>query len=240
MSTTLVNQHAELALQHELIDNLASVTNWEDSFGYFGHMEKLSWKVKRCFDFSATLLGLIAISPLLGLIALLIKIDSKGPVFFKQKRVGYKGKRFDMYKFRSMREDAERILIELVEHNEMGEGMFKMSNDPRITRIGSFLRKYSLDELPQLFNVLLGDMSLVGPRPPILRELATYKPHHYVRFHTLPGLTGLWQVSGRSNIRDFDAVVNLDFKYIQNWSLLLDLRILFKTIPVVLLGKDAS
>lgn len=204
------------------------------------HMSSFSWKIKRVFDLFASIIGLVFISPLLITISLLIKLDSNGPVLFKQKRIGLNGRQFEMLKFRSMRVDAENMLDELLRHNESNFGMFKMQNDPRMTKIGRFLRKYSLDELPQLFNVLKGEMSLVGPRPPISRELQSYKPWHYIRFSTLPGLTGLWQVSGRSKIKDFDSVVNLDAKYIRNWNILLDLQILFRTIPVVLLGKNSA
>src|SRR5690606_9627045 len=140
---------------------------------------------------------------------------------------------FYMYKIRSMYPDAEERLAELLKHNEIKNGMFKMQNDPRITPVGKILRKYSLDELPQLINVLRGEMSLVGPRPPLERELKDYKDWHYVRFSVLPGLTGEWQVSGRSSIKNFDDVVNLDFKYIRSWNFWQDLRILLKTIPVV-------
>ena len=198
------------------------------------------WKIKRAVDFIGSVVGIMLISPILFLIALAIKIDSPGPILFKQKRVGLNGEHFDMYKFRSMQQDAEQRLKELLKYNETNEAMFKMSNDPRMTRVGRFLRKYSLDELPQLLNVVKGEMSLVGPRPPIVSEVNSYKPWHYVRFATLPGLTGLWQVSGRSSIDNFDQVVELDFTYINKWNLFLDTFILFKTVPVVLFGKDTA
>jgi exopolysaccharide biosynthesis polyprenyl glycosylphosphotransferase len=204
------------------------------------HMRRMDWPIKRLFDRSTTFVGVICISPLLLLIILLIKMDSKGPILFKQERIGLKGKTFQMYKFRSMHTDAEERLAQLLKYNETNGGMFKMTNDPRVTRIGRFLRKYSLDELPQLFNVLRGEMSLVGPRPPLMREVENYEPWHYVRFATLPGLTGLWQVSGRSNIQDFDSVVTLDAHYIKQWNFLLDLKLLIKTVPVVLFGKDTA
>ncbi len=178
--------------------------------------------------------------PFLIVIATIISIESEGPVIYKQKRIGLNGKEFEMYKFRSMRADAEKLLHELLEKNEIGNGMFKMLNDPRITRVGKWLRKFSIDELPQLFNVLKGDMSLVGPRPPIESELQDYKQWHYFRFATLPGLTGLWQVSGRSSIKEFDAVVEMDYEYIRNWSLWLDFKLLLKTVPVVLFAKNTA
>jgi exopolysaccharide biosynthesis polyprenyl glycosylphosphotransferase len=228
-------------IQHKILENPAEKDSSHrmESFN-FSHLNTLSWKIKRVFDFTSSLLGIIAVSPLLLLIATLIKLDSKGPVIFKQKRVGFKCQQFDMFKFRSMHQDAEKRLADLLEYNETNSIMFKMTNDPRMTRVGRFIRKYSLDELPQLFNVLRGEMSLVGPRPPVLHEVNSYQSWHYVRFTTLPGLTGLWQVSGRSNINDFDMVVNLDFRYIRNWSLLMDMKILLQTIPVVLFGKDAA
>lgn len=145
-----------------------------------------------------------------------------------------------MYKFRSMHIDAEERLDNLKKYNQTNELMFKMFNDPRVTRVGRFIRKYSLDEIPQLINVLLGEMSLVGFRPPLPSEVAQYKSWHYIRFAMLPGLTGPWQISGRSNIKKFDEVINLEFEYTKNWSLFHDFKILFKTVPIVLLGKDAA
>jgi len=196
--------------------------------------------IKRFIEINGTFLGLFIISPLLIAIAASIKLCSRGPVFFKQKRIGKHGKEFFMYKFRSMEINAEERLKELEKYNQTNELMFKMFDDPRITKVGKFLRKYSLDELPQLFNVLKGEMSLVGFSPPLPSEVAEYKSRHYIRFATMPGLTGPWQVSGRSNIKNFDEVINLEYEYTKNWSLFQDVKILFKTIPVVLLGKDAA
>lgn len=196
------------------------------------------WAIKRLFDILASGLGLLLIAIPLLMVALAIRIESPGPLFFKQKRIGRYGRTFEMLKFRSMYQDAEARLQELVAQNDSNPGMFKMKNDPRVTKVGRFIRKYSIDELPQLINVLKGDMSLVGPRPPIIRELEAYAPWHYVRFSTLPGLTGAWQVSGRSTITNFDDVVKLDFNYIKSWNLVQDMRILMKTVPVVLFGKD--
>jgi lipopolysaccharide/colanic/teichoic acid biosynthesis glycosyltransferase len=199
-----------------------------------------AWALKRFFDIFFTLLGLLIIGLPLLLVALAIVIDSPGPVLFKQKRLGQHGGLFYMYKFRSMYQDAEARLAEVLENNQTNQAMFKMENDPRVTRLGRFIRKYSIDEFPQLLNVLKGDMSLVGPRPPILRELEAYEPWHYVRFSTLPGLTGAWQVSGRSSIQSFDDVVRLDENYIKGWSLWQDLSILLKTVPVVIFGRGSS
>ena len=201
----------------------------------------LQWIVKRLFDITCASLGLIAILPFLAIVAIAIKLESKGPALFKQKRVGRFGKEFYMYKFRSMDLNAEDRLKDLLKYNETNEGMFKMADDPRVTKVGKFIRKYSIDELPQLINVIKGEMSLIGPRPCLSRELKTYKNWHYVRFATLPGLTGLWQVSGRSSIKDFDKAVSLDYQYINNWNIGLDISILFRTIPAVLFpGKTAS
>ena len=198
------------------------------------------WKLKRIIDITATMTGIVLISPILILLAIAIKLDSKGPIFFKQKRVGLYGREFYMYKFRSMRSDAEKNLEMLAKFNETNDIMFKMTEDPRITRVGKFIRKFSLDELPQLFNVIKGEMSLVGPRPPIMREVERYDKWHYLKFATLPGLTGMWQVSGRSKIKEFDYVIKLDYRYIDNWDLKLDLWLLLKTIPVVIMAKRAS
>jgi exopolysaccharide biosynthesis polyprenyl glycosylphosphotransferase len=196
--------------------------------------------VKRGFDiFGATIL-LFLLSPLYLLIAVLIKLDSPGSILFKQERIGLHGQKFSMWKFRTMVMNAEQLQAVLEEKNEAKDGIFfKIKQDPRITRIGKFLRGYSLDELPQLFNVLLGDMSFVGPRPLPLRDVEKFKTTHFIRQEVLPGITGLWQVSGRSEIDDFEQVVQLDLRYIQDWSLWLDLQILLKTVKVVLQKKGA-
>jgi exopolysaccharide biosynthesis polyprenyl glycosylphosphotransferase len=191
--------------------------------------------VKRAVDLMAAGLGLLLISPLLTLIALAIRLDSRGPVFFAQERVGRGGRTFRMLKFRTMRVGADAEKAKLAHLNTSGDArLFKIPNDPRVTRVGALLRKWSLDELPQLFNVLRGDMSLVGPRPFFESDLATYREHHFGRLGALPGITGLWQVSGRSSITDFEEVVRLDCEYIHRWSLWLDLEILLKTLPAVM------
>ena len=197
------------------------------------------WLLKRMLDYSLGLTALILFSPILLMIAIGIKLDSPGPILFKQTRIGMNGRRFEMFKFRSMYTDAEARLEKLMAKNESSKGMFKMANDPRVTPIGKILRKFSLDELPQIFNVLRGEMSLVGPRPPLVRELEHYEPWHYVRFGSMPGMTGLWQVSGRSNIKSFDQVVQLDYQYISEWHFPLDIKLIFKTIPAVLFAKGA-
>ena len=200
----------------------------------------IQWLFKRTLDIACSFTGILALSPLLIFVALAIRLESKGPVIYKQRRVGYKGQMFNMYKFRSMRQDADALLEQLLEKNETNGGMFKLFNDPRVTKVGRFIRKYSIDELPQLFNVLKGDMSLVGPRPPIDRELKHYKDWHYLRFKTFPGLTGLWQVSGRSRIKEFDTVVKMDVHYIKEWNILLDIKLILKTVPVVFGAMDTA
>lgn len=201
-------------------------------------MRGIAYVMKRSLDFILSSLSIIALLPLFLFVAVLIKSDSKGSIIFKQKRVGRNGKFFYMYKFRSMVEKANDMRYKLKEQNEMDGTVFKMSNDPRVTRVGRFIRKYSIDELPQLINVLMGDMSLIGPRPPLPLEVEQYTGLHWRRLEVVPGITGLWQVSGRSEL-SFDQWVNLDIYYIENWSLLLDIKILLKTIPVVIKGEGA-
>lgn len=194
--------------------------------------------LKRIFDFCASLLALIPLSTIFLVIALLIKLDDGGPVFFSQTRVGRHGKLFKIYKFRSMRVDAEDLLEKLMEKNQVDGPMFKMKDDPRISRVGKFLRKYSLDELPQLINVLLGDMSLVGPRPPLPREVAEYTDYDKQRLYVTPGCTGLWQATERNNV-GFAGMVKLDLEYIQNASVWLDLKIILMTVKILFVPNGA-
>ncbi len=194
--------------------------------------------IKRGMDILGAVVGLTLGAPILGLIALAIRLDSPGPVIFRQTRVGKDGKTFEIVKFRSMREGAEEEQEQLWELNEADGLFFKMRDDPRVTRVGRFLRRKSLDELPQFWNVLLGEMSLVGPRPNTPAEVRRYSEWHKKRLQVLPGMTGLWQTSGRSLI-SFDEMVLLDIYYIENWSLWLDLKILLRTIPQVLFGNGA-
>jgi len=196
--------------------------------------------VKRIMDLVLSGAGLIVLSPLLLATALAVRLTSDGPVLFRQKRVGVNGRLFTVYKFRTMVRDAEEKLEELRRHNEMQGPVFKMEDDPRLTPIGRFLRKTSVDELPQLFNVFKGDMSLVGPRPPIDTEVAQYDHWQRRRLSMRPGITCFWQISGRNKIVDFDQWMKLDLEYIDNWSLGLDLMILLKTVPVVLFGIGAK
>lgn len=196
--------------------------------------------LKRVMDIVGAVIGLLICAVSFVIFAPIIKIQSPGPVFFKQVRVGRNGRKFNLYKFRSMSVNAEEMQEALMDKNEMEGHMFKMENDPRIFPIGKFMRRYSIDELPQFLNVLKGEMSLVGTRPPTVSEFENYEIHHKARLGTKPGITGMWQVSGRSNIRDFEEVVALDTHYISQWSLGLDVKILAKTIQVVLSGKGSE
>jgi exopolysaccharide biosynthesis polyprenyl glycosylphosphotransferase len=194
--------------------------------------------VKRVVDIIGAALALTLGAPCLGLIAAAIRLDSPGPAIFRQTRVGANGKAFEMYKFRSMYEGAEEQLAEIRDLNEVNGPIFKIRDDPRVTRVGRILRRASLDELPQFWNVLRGDMSLVGPRPPLPSEVGQYMEWHKKRLEVRPGMTGLWQVSGRSLV-SFDEQCLLDIYYIENWSLWLDFKILVRTIPEVLFGNGA-
>ncbi|ADL33262.1 undecaprenyl-phosphate glucose phosphotransferase [Butyrivibrio proteoclasticus B316] len=196
--------------------------------------------IKRIIDILGGLVGLIFTGIITVFLGPAIKLDSPGPIFFSQVRIGKNGRRFKIYKFRSMYIDAEERKKELEAQNEMNGLMFKMENDPRVTKVGKFIRKTSLDEFPQFLNVLKGDMSLVGTRPPTENEFKQYNEHYRRRLSMTPGLTGLWQISGRSDIEDFDEVVKLDLRYIDNWSLTEDFKILLKTVGVVLFGKGAK
>jgi exopolysaccharide biosynthesis polyprenyl glycosylphosphotransferase len=209
----------------------------------FRSTPETSWQAiaKQVLDFVVALVSLIVLAIPFAIIALLIKITSPGPVFFRQQRAGLNGQPFTIYKFRSMVTNAEQLKQELAALNEMSGPVFKVSNDPRITPIGKFLRKFSVDEFPQLFNVLRGEMSLVGPRPLPVDEVSRFDDcAHRRRLSVKPGLTCLWQVRGRSNLCDFKEWVRLDLEYIDNWSLWLDLRILARTVPIVLTGAGAK
>lgn len=196
--------------------------------------------VKRIFDIIFSLLAIIITSPVMLLTVVAIKLDSPGPALFKQVRVGKNGRHFKIWKFRSMYVDAEEMKHKLLSQNEVKDGMmFKMKNDPRITRVGRVIRKLSIDELPQFFNVLSGSMSFVGTRPPTLDEVEKYQTNQWRRISIKPGITGMWQVSGRSNIKDFNEVVRLDVEYIDSWNLLLDLKLLLKTVSVVFAHTDS-
>jgi exopolysaccharide biosynthesis polyprenyl glycosylphosphotransferase len=201
--------------------------------------ERWELTIKRGIDLVGSVILMVIFSPLFAILAIGTKLDSSGPVIFKQKRVGLNGRLFSMYKFRSMKDGAEKEQDSLQDMNEMAGPVFKIKDDPRVTPFGKFIRKFSLDEFPQLFNVFRGDMSLVGPRPPVPSEVRQYERRYRRRLSMRPGITCLWQVSGRNEIKDFDTWMRLDLQYIDTWSLLNDLRILFKTIPAVLFGHGA-
>ena len=194
--------------------------------------------LKRTIDIIGSLCGLILLSPVLIITGILIKLESKGPIIFVQKRVGINGQEFNMYKFRSMIVNAEELKEKLKDKNEMSGPMFKIKDDPRITKVGKFIRKTSIDELPQLINILKGDMSLVGPRPSLPKEVEEFEPWMRKRLEVKPGLTCYWQVSGRNNI-DFENWMKLDIKYVNERSFILDIKLIFKTFFVLFGDKNA-
>jgi exopolysaccharide biosynthesis polyprenyl glycosylphosphotransferase len=201
--------------------------------------ESTLYKVsKRALDVIASFLGLVILSPILLIVAILIKLESKGPAIFSQSRIGLNGKEFKMYKFRSMVQNAEELKEKLAKQNEMSGPMFKMKNDPRVTKVGKFIRKTSIDELPQLLNILKGDMTLVGPRPSLPREVEKFESWMLKRLEVKPGLTCYWQVSGRNNI-DFYEWMKLDLKYVNDMGFWLDIKLIFKTVTVLFGDKNA-
>ena len=229
--------HSNLLVPNRQLDNYGNYVVLTSSMKIATNRQLF---IKRLMDIAGSIVGLILVGIAFIIFAPIIKIQSPGPVFYQQIRIGKNGRRFKFYKFRSMYVGADAKLAQLKEENEMKGNMFKMENDPRIIPIGHFMRKYSIDELPQFWNVLKGDMSLVGTRPPTEDEYEMYEYHHKARLGIRPGLTGMWQVSGRSDITDFEEVVELDTEYITNWTLGLDVRILLKTVGVVLSGKGSK
>lgn len=237
-------QGIDLRIVPDLYDGLA----WNSPVEYIGQfptiplhcgkVPEIGLLFKRCFDIAFSALVLILGLPLLGMIALAIKLDSRGPVFYSSERIGKKGRVFRCTKFRTMVVDAEKRKADILHMNERDDVLFKVSNDPRITRLGRFLRKYSIDELPQFLNVLQGEMSVVGPRPPLASEVKEYKLSHLRRLDVTPGITGLWQVQGRQD-PSFASYVSLDVTYIDNWSVWLDFKIILRTIGVVLTGTGS-
>ncbi len=224
------NYYGSLEKFQEFLAESTEVPQVRDSFGYL--------LIKRIFDVVASLGGLLLLLPLFPFIVLLIKLETSGPVFFKQERVGFEGRLFGCYKFRSMAMDAEAQKEKLVHLNEATGAAFKIKDDPRITGVGRFLRRSSLDEFPQLFNILKGDMSVIGPRPQIPSEVGDYTAEQAQRLLVRPGLTCLWQVSGRSHL-DFSEWMELDRQYVQKRSLFFDLSILARTLPAVIERKGA-
>jgi exopolysaccharide biosynthesis polyprenyl glycosylphosphotransferase len=203
-----------------------------------GQVPEVGLLLKRVLDVVMSAIAVILLSPVLAAVAIAIKLDSHGPVFYSSERIGKRGRVFHCIKFRTMVRDAEERRAGMMHMNEREGVLFKISNDPRITRLGRFLRKYSIDELPQFFNVLRGDMSIVGPRPPLASEVKEYKLSHLRRLDVMPGVTGLWQVQGRQD-PSFDSYISLDVTYIENWSIWLDLKIIGRTIGVVLAGTGS-
>jgi len=235
VSVRIVPDMFQMSLSHVDIDDLSGIP----LIG-LKSVSIRGWNlaVKRAIDMAVAGLGLLLLSPLLLVISALIKLDSSGAAVFRQTRVGRGGRPFTVLKFRTMREGAEQEVEALSALNETGGPLFKIRNDPRLTKVGQILRRTSLDELPQLYNVLRGEMSIIGPRPGLPSEVEQYQDWHRKRLETWPGMTGLWQVSGRSDL-SFDEMVLLDIYYIENWSLLLDLQIALRTIPAILFGTGA-
>ncbi|MFL5321137.1 MAG: sugar transferase [Myxococcaceae bacterium] len=212
-----------------------------DGYLHFVHVRSNPYEeaLKRLFDMIVSTAALVLLSPLLLTVALLVKLTSRGPIFFKQQRIGLHGRPFNMLKFRSMVVNADAMKDQLAAMNEQRGPVFKMKNDPRVTAVGRFIRKYSIDELPQIINVLRGEMSIVGPRPPVPKEVVQYEPWQRRRLSVRPGLTCIWQVSGRNQIT-FDEWMKMDMQYIDHWSLGRDLSLVLQTVPVVVTGRGAS
>lgn len=230
MSSNPRGNEAEVILESATYDQLTVEVRNSD---------RIYLTMKRITDIIVSMIGIVLSCPVCLLIAIFIKIeDPKGPIFFKQKRVGKNEKTFYMYKFRSMVHNAEELLQKLMSQNEVSGAMFKMKNDPRVTKIGKFIRKTSLDEIPQLWNVLKGDMSMVGPRPPLPREVEEYSIYDKQRLLVTQGCTGLWQVSGRSNV-SFEDMVELDLEYIRKRNFWYDIKIMWRTVRVMFGSKDA-
>ncbi len=240
---------SEQGIRTTVAADLFSIGMVKSGMSYFGDMPFIHYQtppgdqweltVKRAVDLVGASLLLLLLAPLLLIIALALKFSSPGPVLFAQRRMGLNGRLFSMYKFRSMYMDAESRLAALRPLNEMNGPVFKMKNDPRVTPLGRLLRRFSLDELPQFWNVLIGDMSLVGPRPPVPGEVSLYERRDRRRLSMRPGMTCTWQVSGRNNISDFESWVRLDLEYIDNWSLWRDFLLMLRTIPAVIFGQGA-
>ena len=251
MISDIINELGSMGVSvHVVLDEFSSLEGFIRRVDTVGDYPVLSFSmseqdvqklaVKRAVDILFGIVGSLFTLFLTIFIAPAIKIESKGPVFFKQTRVGRNGRLFKMYKFRSMYADAEERKKELTQQNEIDGPMFKMTDDPRITKVGKFLRATSLDEFPQFFNILKNDMSLIGTRPPTVDEFRRYEEHHKRRLSMKPGITGMWQVSGRSTITDFEEVVRLDCYYIDHWSLALDIKIFFKTIIAVFTRRGSK
>jgi exopolysaccharide biosynthesis polyprenyl glycosylphosphotransferase len=245
----MVTRCSEQGVRTSLVADLFNMGMFRSELSYFGSVPLVHYQtppgdgfdlaVKRLFDIVTSAVLLMVLAPLFAIIAIAVRTDSPGPILFKQRRVGLNGRIFSLYKFRSMQLDAEAQLSALRKENEMQGPAFKLRNDPRVTPVGRFIRRHSLDELPQLWNVFRGDMSLVGPRPPMPDEVQLYDRKERRRLSMRPGLTCTWQVSGRNDIADFESWVQLDLEYIDNWSLGLDFSLLVRTVPAVVFGSGA-
>jgi exopolysaccharide biosynthesis polyprenyl glycosylphosphotransferase len=245
---SVVEEAREIGIEVRVVPDLYDGLAWNAPVEFIGQFPTIplhqrefprgAFFIKRVLDVLLSTLALTVLSPFMLLIAVLIRMDSPGPIFYRAARIGRKGRTFTCYKFRTMVTNADTMQADLAHKNERDGILFKMSNDPRITKVGARLRKYSLDELPQFFNVLMGDMSLVGPRPPLAREVEKYNLSHLRRLDVLPGITGLWQVEARQD-PSFDSYISLDTAYVENWNLLLDFRILARTVGVVLGGTGS-
>jgi exopolysaccharide biosynthesis polyprenyl glycosylphosphotransferase len=248
MVKRLVHQAREAGVDIRVVPDLYDGLAWNSPIEYIGQFPTiplhrgqvpvLGMVLKRILDIAASSVALVMLAPVLAAIAIAVRADSPGPIFYLSERIGKKGRVFRCMKFRTMVSDAERRKADILHMNERDSVLFKITNDPRITRTGRFLRKYSLDELPQLMNVLRGDMSLVGPRPPIASEVKRYELNHLRRLDVVPGVTGLWQVQARQD-PSFDSYISLDTAYIENWSLWLDIKILVRTVGVVVSGTGS-
>jgi exopolysaccharide biosynthesis polyprenyl glycosylphosphotransferase len=244
----LVHGARALGIDVRVVPDLYDGLAWNAPIEYIGQFPTIplhrrefpigSLMLKRALDVTLSTIAFAALSPLLMIIALAVRLDSRGPVLYKARRIGRKGRTFHCLKFRTMVQNADELRAQLEDRNERDSILFKMTDDPRITRVGRLLRKYSLDEIPQFFNVLRGDMSLVGPRPPIASEVEQYDLEHLRRLDVLPGITGLWQVEARQD-PSFDSYISLDTAYVENWTLWLDLKILVRTVSVVLGGTGS-
>lgn len=231
---------SQFQINENLERSLEKVGPYE-SVSFSGHnVSFVMLMMKRAMDIAGGLVGMLITAIAVIIVGPLVKLESPGPLFFSQKRVGKNGRIFKIYKIRSMYQDAEERKKELMAQNEMDGLMFKMKDDPRITKVGKFIRKTSIDELPQFWNVLKGDMSLVGTRPPTVDEFEQYSAYHKKRLCQKPGLTGVWQVSGRSTITDFEEIVQMDVDYIDHWSIWKDIGILIKTVWLVVCGDDGA
>jgi exopolysaccharide biosynthesis polyprenyl glycosylphosphotransferase len=244
----MVEEARQAGIDVRVVPDLYDGLAWNAPVEYIGQFPTIplhrrefpigGFLLKRVLDITVSFIALLLLSPVMLAIAIAIRIDSEGPTFYRAHRIGRKGRTFNCYKFRTMVANADKLREQLSHMNERDSVLFKIANDPRITRVGRWLRKYSLDELPQFYNVLRGDMSLVGPRPPIAHEVEQYDLSHLRRLNVLPGITGLWQVEARQD-PSFDSYISLDTAYVENWSLWLDMKILARTVGVVVAGTGS-